>query len=150
MKWSHTEAGNRIFSECISPPLSPLADLMAMAFLTDYTQIKALHFLSKSKEERARHLVDVDAVAPHVVTVVDLPSLGKLHGEDPLGGEIPVDLRDLSAHTSKQDAVGLGGRHAIRKKSASMVRRRRRRKRRVRRRRKRKTRGRGRRRNITM
>lgn len=41
------------------------------------------------------YLIDVDAVSPHIVSVVDLASLGKVHGQDPPGRQVPVDLRHL-------------------------------------------------------
>ena len=52
------------------------------------------------------YLVDIDAVPPHVVPVVDLASLGKVHGEDPLGGQIPVDLRNLGSARAEERSEG--------------------------------------------
>lgn len=41
------------------------------------------------------HLVDVDLVPFHVVSVIDLPAIHKLHQKDPLGGQLPEDLGNL-------------------------------------------------------
>lgn len=41
------------------------------------------------------HLIDIDLVLLHVVSVIDLPTIHKLHQKDPLGGQLPVDLGDL-------------------------------------------------------
>lgn len=42
-----------------------------------------------------QYLVDIDAVFLHVVPVVDLTPLRKLHGEDPLCAQVPVDDGNL-------------------------------------------------------
>lgn len=47
------------------------------------------------------HLIDVDAMFGHVVPVVDLTPFSKLHGQDPLGAQIPVDGRNLQAEPHK-------------------------------------------------
>lgn len=41
------------------------------------------------------HLVDIDLVLLHVVSVVDLAAVHKLHQKHSLGGQIPVDAGDL-------------------------------------------------------
>lgn len=41
------------------------------------------------------HLVDVNLVPLHVVSVIDLATVHKLHQKDPLGGQLPVDAGDL-------------------------------------------------------
>lgn len=41
------------------------------------------------------HLVDVNIVPLHVVSVINLPAVHKLHQQDPLGGQLPVDLGNL-------------------------------------------------------
>lgn len=53
------------------------------------------------------HLVDVNLVPLHVVSVVDLPAVHKLHQKHPLGGQLPVDAGDLEWERAGQE--GLGG-----------------------------------------
>lgn len=42
-----------------------------------------------------QYLVNIDAVFLHVVLVIDLPPINKLHGQDPLCGQIPMDHGNL-------------------------------------------------------
>lgn len=43
----------------------------------------------------ALYLVDIDAVFLHVVPVINLSSVSKFHGQDPLCGQIPVNRGNL-------------------------------------------------------
>lgn len=60
------------------------------------------------------YLVDIDAVSPHVVPVVDLSPLSKVHGQDSLCGQIPVDLRNLR-EARKGTGQGIRGRRTKKK-----------------------------------
>lgn len=41
------------------------------------------------------HLIDINLVLLHVVPVIDLAAIHKLHQKNPLGGQLPVDAGDL-------------------------------------------------------
>ena len=51
--------------------------------------------LTGRRQSSRQYLIDVDAMFLHVVFVVDLAALSKVHGQDPLCGQIPVDHGNL-------------------------------------------------------
>lgn len=63
---------------------------------TDYPSILAsVTYTQPYREQTEQYLVDIDTMFLHVVPVVDLPPLSKLHGQDPLCGQMPVDHGNL-------------------------------------------------------
>lgn len=51
--------------------------------------------------QHKHYLIDIDAMFLHVVPVIDLAPICKLHGQDPLCGKIPVDHGNLEREQSR-------------------------------------------------
>lgn len=60
------------------------------------------HSLQSSRPSSRQYLVDINAVFLHVVSVVDLAPLSKLHGQDSLCGQVPVDDGNLQRHRDRE------------------------------------------------
>lgn len=54
------------------------------------------------------HLVDIDLVPLHVISVIDLTAIQKLHQKDTLGGQLPVDLGHLEKERVGQKSLRIG------------------------------------------
>lgn len=93
---------------CFAPPSHLPVDLCVLCCALCFVRVCVGVCLSinppsvytHSNRKKLRYLVDVDVVFLHVVPVVDLASFNELHGQNPIGRQVPMDFRDLTRRTT--------------------------------------------------